>query len=179
MVLHQFILFCFETFAFFAIFGKGKQMSSLEDFVQAPSVDVLDTCEKEQVLEMAEHYKVEIRDKRWSKGRIKILLDGLVAQKVLPEEENLSEPEEVVSESKAAGKTFSFSSGLLSFEQQKQLLVLKLEHEKEIEKLKQKTELLKLELEHEKLKCSIDETQKNNIGACIFFCHSSLLIMLL
>ena len=113
MVLHQFILFCFETFAFFAIFGKGKQMSSLEDFVQAPSVDVLDTCEKEQVLEMAEHYKVEIRDKRWSKGRIKILLmDGLVAQKVLPEEENLSEPEEVVSESKQLVKHFHF---LLAF----------------------------------------------------------------
>ncbi|KAM3849853.1 F-box only protein 40-like [Diretmus argenteus] len=72
-------------------------MSSLEDFVQAPSGEVLDTCEKEQLLEIAEHYKVEIRDKRWSKVRIKILLiDGLVARKVLPEEEGLTESDEEV-----------------------------------------------------------------------------------
>ena len=49
------------------------------------------------------------------------------------------------------------------------MLVLKLEHEKEIEKLKQKTELLKLELEHEKLKCSIDETKQKQYWCLYIF----------
>lgn len=49
------------------------------------------------------------------------------------------------------GDVSSISMADLSFEQQKELLLLKLEHEKELERIKYKKEQLKLDLKLQKL----------------------------
>ena len=134
-------------------------MSLVEDFIRTPSVSLLDKCTKEQLLRIAEHYKIEVQDKR-VKVKVKIfLMDSLVTQAVLPEEADTSEDEA------EEGKKVLFSSAPLSFEQQKELLEMKLQHEKEMEQIKQKTELLKLELEQEKLKMSVREKKQFDVGS--------------
>ena len=141
-------------------------MSSLvESFIQTPSVSVLDKCTKDQLVKIADYYNIEIPDKR-TKVRIKLfLVDNLMAQQVLPDEEVPSE-DDVQNEANAQdGKTFSFSSGHLSFEQQKELLEIKLKHEKEMEIMKQKTELLRLELEQEKFNLGVKDKKQLNIGS--------------
>ena len=83
---------------------------------------------------------------------------------MLPEEAVPSE-ESLMEGNVQEGKLFSHSSEQLSFEQQKELLKIRLEHEKEIKQMKQKTELLKLELEQDKFKLSVRETKQFNVGA--------------
>merc|ERR1712208_111033 len=140
-------------------------MGLVEDFIQAPSVGGLDKCTKEQLFKIADYYSIEIPDKR-SKDRVKIfLVDNLVAQKVLPEEEVPSDEDTQTETNARDGKTFSFSSGHLTFEQQKELLEIKLKHEKEMESMKQQTELLKLELEKAKFNSTVKDQKQFNVGA--------------
>lgn len=56
-------------------------MSSLVDeLIQAPSGEVLEKSTKDQLLKIAEHFRIEVPDKR-AKARIKIfLLDKVVEQ---------------------------------------------------------------------------------------------------
>jgi len=88
-----------------------------------------------------------------------------VAQKVLPEEEVPSDEDTQTETNARDGKTFSFSSGHLTFEQQKELLEIKLKHEKEMESMKQQTELLKLELEKAKFNSTVKDQKQFNVGA--------------
>lgn len=39
-------------------------MASLEDFLRAPSEELLERCSREQLLKIAKHFKLEVRDKR-------------------------------------------------------------------------------------------------------------------
>ncbi len=122
-------------------------MVEVSDFVVAPSVGLLSVFKKEQLLKIAEHYKVEISNKR-SKEAIKgILCANLVEMGVLEEEPDVNQP-------------LAATEGL-TFEQKKEMMLLKLEFEKtkhraEIEK---ELELKRMEYELEQTKLSLEKTR--------------------
>ena len=96
-------------------------IASLEDFFASPSEGFLDVCAREQPLKIAEHYDVEVGDKRL-KDRVRVILKVLLLDKVFV----------------VAPPPFSPGAGLvlpavatgLTFEQQRELLILQLEHER-------------------------------------------------
>jgi len=139
----------------------------VEAFVQAPSEALLDGSTRDQLVKIAAHYKVDVGDKRVKetvKANLKLKLSKM----------NVLSAGEAASVSAGnEGATQPLGVGLdagLSFEQQKELLVLRmqLETEKEVavervrqsiemekvvsvEKVRQETEQAKIELEMRKL----------------------------
>lgn len=90
----------------------------ISDFFESPSAEFLDHCTKEQLLEIGKHYEIEI-DKQRLKENIKaILLTNLVEKGVL-----VDSPPVIVS------TATSLPPGL-TFEQQKELLMLQIEIER-------------------------------------------------
>ena len=64
-------------------------MAQVKDFFENPSADLLDGFTKDQLFEIAEHYKVDVGDKRRRVETIKaVLIDNLVDIDVLPLEED-------------------------------------------------------------------------------------------
>lgn len=47
-------------------------MSTVERFVQAPFESVFEECTKDQLLKLAEHYKIEMADKKHLKTSLKL-----------------------------------------------------------------------------------------------------------
>ncbi len=122
-------------------------MSEVEAFITAPSQESLDKCTKEQLLQIAEHYSVEVvgdkRIKETIKSAIKskLLVAGIVSK---------------------ADFSQSPTTHGLTFEQQKEMLMLQLDHEKmkheldikkqlEVEKMRQSIEKAKIDLEGDRL----------------------------
>ncbi|TKS65190.1 Retrovirus-related Pol polyprotein [Collichthys lucidus] len=110
--------------------------SIVEEFVQHPSGELLEQCTKEQLIKIAQHFSVEVDPKR-TKGNLKSIIKA-----------NLQECGVLMDE---GGKIVSISGNVLTFEQQKELLLLKLDHEKELEEIKYKKEQMKMDLEIQKL----------------------------
>lgn len=110
-------------------------MADIDEFVSSPSHEFLDRCTKEQLLSIAERYEIVIKDKRL-KENVKIALKIELIEKGLLDTE-MKEYVPVASELKSN----------LSFEQQKELLLLQMDHEK----LKLRSEQGKMELEKAKL----------------------------
>lgn len=121
-------------------------MASVDVFFQAPSDHLLTQYTKDQLLKIADHYGIEIGDKRLKENIRAILKANLVESGILKKEEF-----------QAQG-----TNAALNFEQQKELLTMQLEYEKhkqqkeleaqlELEKMKFKTEQTRLELEQYKL----------------------------
>uniref|UniRef100_A0A3B5QLU2 Gypsy retrotransposon integrase-like protein 1 n=1 Tax=Xiphophorus maculatus TaxID=8083 RepID=A0A3B5QLU2_XIPMA len=132
---------------------------SVEDFNKNPSAEFLDLCSREQLVKIAEHFKISVGDKRLKENVKAILRENLIEMGVLslpsmPEDLDL----EVV------------KPKFLDFEQQKEMLRLRMQLEKEkelaletlrqqadldkvlaLEKLRQETELARIHLESEKL----------------------------
>ena len=109
-------------------------MSQLEDFFKTPSELFLEDCTKDQLLKIADHYEIVISDKRLKDTVRAILRANLQERKVLP-----GKPGSVVGD--APGST-SFT-----FEQQKELLLLQMAHDK----IKCEAEQDRISLEREKL----------------------------
>lgn len=109
----------------------------VEDFIQSPSEEVLEQCNKEQLTKIAQHYSIEVEPKR-TKENLKSIIKA-----------NLQESGVLMDGKGESGVSISMTG--LTFEQQKELLLLKLDHEKELEKIKYKKEQLKLDLEMQKL----------------------------
>ncbi len=114
-------------------------MSEVEAFITAPSQESLDKCTKEQLLQIAEHYSVEVvgdkRIKETIKSAIKskLLVAGIVSKTDFSQ---------------------SPTTHGLTFEQQKEMLMLQLDHEK------MKHELdIKKQLEVEKMRQSIEKAK--------------------
>ncbi len=98
-------------------------MALVEAFCETPSEELLDGCTKEQLLKIADHYSVDISDKRLKDTVKSILKAKLYEMEILPGK---------MGGVTGAGVSFSpeaQSSGL-SFDQQKELLLLQMEHEK-------------------------------------------------
>lgn len=109
-------------------------MSLVEEFVNAPSVELLDHCTKDQLVKLAEHFEIELTDKRL-KENIKLVLKKKLMEEGILSADDLVKPSVSCSVETPTG---------LTFEQQKQLLMLKFEHETRMQHKQ-------LELEHYKL----------------------------
>ncbi|XP_057193623.1 uncharacterized protein LOC130556536 [Triplophysa rosa] len=98
--------------------------SNIEEFIRNPSEDLLSECSKDQLLALASHYHVglSVADKRLKESLKSILISALVDQKVLK-----SEPTTSISQ----GSRMS-----LTFEQQKELLLLEMKSKEKIEEKK-------------------------------------------
>ncbi|XP_036965434.1 uncharacterized protein LOC119025698 isoform X1 [Acanthopagrus latus] len=139
----------------------------VEAFVQAPTEALLDECTKDQLVKIAGHYNVEVGDKRVKETVKANLKFKLLKMNVLDAGEAVS----VSAGAEGAPPPLAARPGAgLSFERQKELLLLrmKLETEKEVavervrqgielekvlsvEKMRQETEQVKLDLERQKL----------------------------
>ncbi len=110
-------------------------------------MNFLEGCSKEQLLEIAEYYKIVIKDKRFGRESIKLILKTeLIGKGFLKSK---------MDESVAGVSNLQTT---LSFDQQKELLLLQMEHEKlkrsegsklELEKARLEVEALKLKLAKE------------------------------
>lgn len=109
----------------------------VEEFVSSPDQKLLDQCTKDQLLKLAQHYKMTV-DARRTRETIQSILQA-----------NLQDEGVLVADVGKSGVTTSGSG--LTFEQQKELLML--ERNKELEKIKYQ---LEQEIELEKMKCKME-----------------------
>lgn len=135
-------------------------MADIDRFVESPSHVLLNKCTKEQLLKIAEYYEVKLSDKRIKESSIKTeLKNKLVDKKVLIAE---------MSESDQHEKSLTTQSAL-TFDQQKELLLLQMEHEK----IKQKSERDKMELDKAKMDLQflklklIEEGKVGDVGSTV------------
>lgn len=117
----------------------------VEDFIESPSENGLNFCTKKQLILIAEHYKVDIGDtkkaKEYVKGNLKAeLIDCGVMQ-----------PSSVQTGAVDPSSPSKAGATNLSFEQQKELLLLRLKAEQESESRRQELERAKLDIERQKL----------------------------
>lgn len=114
-------------------------MAGIEEFLAAPNEGFLDRCTKDQLTKIAEEYEVDLSDlsdKR--KDSMKAMLKlQLVEKGVLGAKKGLGQA--------LATQSLSVPVGSLTFEQQKELLLLQLSHEKERQEAE--TERCRLEVE--------------------------------
>ncbi|KAG1927044.1 hypothetical protein F2P79_024490 [Pimephales promelas] len=116
----------------------------VEDFIESPHERGLDICTKKQLIRIAEYYKVDIGDARKTKDHVK----GNLAAKLLEKG--------VLLKGKVDTSLLGGANPVgLSFEQQKELLLLRIkaEHEKEqaMETMRQDLEREKLDVERQRL----------------------------
>lgn len=135
-------------------------MADIDQFVESPSYVLLNKCTKEQLLKIAEYYEVKLSDKRIKESSIKTeLRNKLVDKKVLTAE---------MSESDQHVKSLTTQSAL-TFDQQKELLLLQMEHEK----IKQKSERDKIELDKARMDLQylklklIEEGKVGDVGSIV------------
>ena len=123
-------------------------MASVSSFVQSPTEAILNSCTKDQLLKLVEHYGVDIGDKKLKEEIKGALRAALIQSGVLP----------ATVQSNAAVESVSPPVGL-TFEQQKELLLLTLNAEMEKKHLKHSLEKDKLnaEMEKEHLKQSLEK----------------------
>ena len=91
----------------------------VEAFIQSPSETLLDSCTKDQLLKIADHFGIEIAATRLKDTIKRILKATLMEEGVLASDEGKGLPSTMVS-----------PGGSLTFDQQKELLLIQMEHEK-------------------------------------------------
>lgn len=120
----------------------------VEDFIESPHERGLDICTKKQLIKIAEYYKVDIGDVRKTKDYVK----GNLKVKLLENGVLMPGKVDTLVESSLSGRVSPVG---LSFEQQKELLLLrvKAEQEKEqaMERMRQDLEREKLDVERQRL----------------------------
>ena len=97
-------------------------MTTVEEFLKAPSEAALNLCSREDLVELAEHYKVDVGDRRKTENMRRILTERLLEVGVLK-----SEPAEQSLGPSAAAPLSPSKEDYLTFEQRKQLLELECE----------------------------------------------------
>ena len=125
--------------------------SLVESFIQDPSESLLEQCTKEQLLRIAEHYEVDISDRKLKESVKACLRDGLFEAGVLGRQQVSSPVFSVVP-----------NPGTLTFEQQKELLQLQLKQQLELERLKFEKEV-ELETIKHKTECAKLEVQQHQL----------------
>lgn len=113
----------------------------VEDFISSPSEALLDLCAKDQLFKIADHYGIEIGDKRVKDSTIRETLKTKLME------------QSILFEIPATGQVKSHV-GSLTFEQQERLLLLQLEQERlklEVEREKTRNEQTNIELQKYRL----------------------------
>ncbi len=134
-------------------------MSNLvEDFISFPSEALLDSCTKDQLFKIADHYGIEIGDRRVKDSTVReTLKTKLIEQSILFEKPA------------TAGQVRPQVSSL-TFQQQELLLLLQIEQEHmelEVEREKNRNEQINIELQKYRLDI-IREGGLNNCSADAF-----------
>lgn len=127
-------------------------MASLVDrFVAEPSKALFDTLTKDQLIQLAGHYDIDLPSKKYKEDIKKTVKSALCEKGHIVEADYLSDEE---GKNPQSPKTV----GSLTFEEQKELLRLKmenvkLEHEMELDRLKlsEKNERARRQVEQQKL----------------------------
>lgn len=117
--------------------------SKVETFVSAPSEDLLNDLTKDQLIELADHYEINLssQDKR-VKDDVKLLIKTeLMDRGILAFE---------LSES-ASDLIETTTMSPLTFEQQKQLLLIQKEIKEKISALQNRVEMSKLQFQQQQL----------------------------
>uniref|UniRef100_A0A3B4ZKQ1 Gypsy retrotransposon integrase-like protein 1 n=1 Tax=Stegastes partitus TaxID=144197 RepID=A0A3B4ZKQ1_9TELE len=142
-------------------------MADVDLFIAAPSEEALKKLKKEQLLRLVEHYDVDVPEKSRRDDIEAALRSSLVEQGFICQNEQVKG---------AAAEPFKFSVQThgLTFEQQKELLLLQLEHDRtkheseirqniEIEKIRQQIEREKLEVEGYRLSLKPDSGNRRQV----------------
>jgi len=99
-------------------------MADVGAFITAPSEEGFGGCTKEQLLKIAAHYEIIISDKGLKDTVKRVFKDKLSEMGVLTAEQ--SQPDTV----DLSPALLCMATGGLTFEQQREMLVLQLEHDK-------------------------------------------------
>lgn len=97
-------------------------MATVDAFVQSPSEELLNSCTKEELLKLVEHYDVDVGDKELKDEVKGVLQAALVKKGVLP-----GKMKTLVAD---VDQSVVSTTVALSFEQQKELLLLQMERDK-------------------------------------------------
>lgn len=120
----------------------------VEDFIESPQECGLDICTKKQLIRIAEYFKVDIGDSRKTKDYVK----GNLKAKLLENGVLMPGKVDTLGESSLSGRGSPVG---LSFEQQKELLLLRIKAEQEkeqaMERMRQDLEREKLDVERQRL----------------------------
>ncbi len=115
-------------------------MANVANFVQSPSEELLHSCTREQLLKLVEHYEVDIGERQLKEDikealRVSLVDKGVLSATMIP--------------SNMGGESVAPGPVALTFEQQKELLLLlQMERDKlEIEKQRLQHSLGKEQLE--------------------------------
>lgn len=95
------------------------KMSLVEEFVEASSEELLKRCTKDQLIKLGEHFNIELTDKRL-KDNIKFVLKTKMVEEGILSAYDLIKPSMSSPVETPTGSTF---------EQQRELLLLKFDHE--------------------------------------------------
>ncbi|KAK0131567.1 hypothetical protein N1851_033742 [Merluccius polli] len=99
-------------------------MTTLEEFLRAPSEELLERCSREQLVRIAEHFKMDVGDKRLKENVKNILKENLLEAGVL--QPKLYADGSGVDTADVSVSEVGVSTGL-TFEQRKELLLLQVE----------------------------------------------------
>lgn len=109
-------------------------MESIEDFFNAPCETLLDQCNRDQLLKIAEHYKISVGDKRLKENVRAIVKANLCELNVFAPQ--LESPFSSNMAGAVSSKDLLSQPShelVLNFEQQKEMLRLRMQLEKEKE----------------------------------------------
>ncbi|XP_033942524.1 uncharacterized protein cep104 isoform X1 [Pseudochaenichthys georgianus] len=132
-------------------------MASIEDFVESPNEDVLGTYKKDQLLRVADHYGLELPKKLNKEELLVEIKAQLVEKSILSVFLGPTSKQSI--ESGNVSGVAPVLSGLgvgLSFKEQKELLMLHLERDVEIEKLRQNARLQEAEIAQVQVRQKLD-----------------------
>uniref|UniRef100_A0AAQ4QC33 Gypsy retrotransposon integrase-like protein 1 n=1 Tax=Gasterosteus aculeatus aculeatus TaxID=481459 RepID=A0AAQ4QC33_GASAC len=163
-------------------------MAGVEEFIAIPSEQFLDQCTRDQLLKIADHYKISVGDRRLKENVRFTIRAHLYDIGVLTPVQKSHSPTNLALDECSQDMSHSVA---LNFEQQKEMLILrmKLEKEKELElermrqqaegdkalaleKMRQQTEMAKLDLESERLRL-VKEGKFNDFSRNEEFARSS------
>ncbi|XP_050923269.1 uncharacterized protein LOC127139346, partial [Lates calcarifer] len=103
-------------------------MDLVEEFLKVPTEELLERCSREQLVRIAEHFKMDVGDKRLKENMRNILKENLLEVGVLSQQIPAVAPGldsfGVAASGEARGST------VLTFEQQRELLLLQMEMKK-------------------------------------------------
>ena len=102
------------------VYFRGSMSNLVEDFIISPSEALLELFTKDQLFKIADHYEIELEDKRLKESTIReTIKTKLIEQAILIEMSDTGTASQIKP-----------PVGLLTFEQQERLLLLQLEQER-------------------------------------------------
>lgn len=126
--------------------------NQVEDFISSPSGALLDSCTKDQLLKIADHYGIEIGDKRVKDSTVRETLKAKLIE------------ESILFEIPATAGQVKPQVSSLTFQQQERLLLLQIEQERvelEVEREKTRNEQTNIELQ----KCRLEIIREGGLNS--------------